>query len=204
MSMDATVVARVMLEGYIYLGWAYNDAQERALSWRSFVLVYDLETLLERKANGEEVDELEEAELRARLQDEAGRFYTRGAEGKDYANPYQRSWTYDKDGNRVVLPQMISEFGDPNLKKLYDELSQLGHWTARGMGPLVKRGTEQVCISFRSNGNKTRACAVLVQALAGMAGIVAAHFSLPFAENLNQLFDAYLRALGLTATLRKQ
>jgi len=200
---DAVILARVMLEGFIYILWARLDPLERALSWRSFALVCDLETLLEAKKHGNKIDENLELRLRQRLTKEAERFLTQNARthGEDkYENPYQKLWNVDKDGKRVELSRMVSEISNPELKSLYDDLSQLSHWTPRGIGRLINRTNRGIKISFESSTNATTAYAVCIQALGGTAKAAAEHFDLGILEKIDSIFSSYLAELGVEIT----
>jgi hypothetical protein len=198
---DSVILARVMLEGLIYILWARLEKNDRPLSWRSFALICDFETLLQAKERGEKVDEEIEKDLQERLATEAQRFLTKGAKKngiEKFPNPYQRSWNLDKNGKRVELFEMVTEIGDPLLKKLYDDLSQLGHWTVRGIGPLLKRSNSGIKIAFESNENAAQACAVCIQSLGGTAKAAAEHFKLDIEPKIDQLFTEFLSELGVT------
>lgn len=200
--VDAVTLARVMLEGLIYILWARLDPIERALTWRSFILVCDLETLLEAKKRGDKIDKNLESRLRQRLTEEAKRFLTKNARtnGEDkYENPYQKFWNVDKDGRRIELSRMVSEISDPLLKSLYDDLSQLSHWTPRGIGPLINRTDQGVRINFESSTNATTAYAVCIQALGGTAKAAAEHLDLSILEKIDSIFSSYLAELGVEA-----
>lgn len=199
---DAAILARVMLEGLIYILWARLDKNDRSLAWRSFALVSDYETLLKAKNRGEHVDEITEANLHERLSEEAKRFRTKNAikqGAENLQNPYQRNWNVDKDGRRIELSEMVSEIGDPFLKELYDDLSQLGHWTVRGIGPLLRRSENGIKIDFNSSVSAAQACAACIQSLGATSKAAAEHFSLPLAPKIDELFIDYLAELGVKA-----
>jgi Family of unknown function (DUF5677) len=198
---DAAILARVMLEGLIYTLWARLEKTDRPLAWRSFALVSDYETLLKAKNRGEQVDKMVEQALYERLAEEAKRFLTKSAikQGvENFTNPYQKCWNVDKEGRRIELSEMVNEIGDPLLKELYDDLSQLGHWTVRGIGPLLRRSENGVKINFNSSVSAAQACAVCIQSLGATSKAAAEHFNLPLLPKLDELFKEYLTALGVT------
>jgi Family of unknown function (DUF5677) len=197
---DAIILARAMLEGLIFILWARLDKVDRALSWRSFALVSDYETLLAMKKRGEKVDKNFEKKLLDRLSAEAGRFRTKGAMKhgtENVENPYQKYWHVDGNGRRIELTEMAQEIGDPLVKNLYDNLSQLGHWTVRGIGPLIRRGNNGVKIDFDSHSNAAQACAVCIHSLGATAKAVAEHFEMNIELEIDKLFNAYLAELGV-------
>lgn len=199
---DAAILARVMLEGLIYILWARLDKDDRPLAWRSFALVSDHETLLKAKSRGEHIDEMTEATLRERLAEEAKRFRTKSAikqGAENFPNPYQKSWNVDKDGRKIELSEMVIEIGDPLLKELYDDLSQLGHWTVRGIGPLLRRSENGIKIDFNSSVSAAQACAVCIQSLGATSKAAAEHFNLPLLPKIDELFNDYLAELGVKA-----
>lgn len=71
---DATIIARVMLEGLHYLLWAGSMPEKRAGDWRSYALVSDYRLLLRKKSKEE--FELHEERIRSRIKDECSRFLT--------------------------------------------------------------------------------------------------------------------------------
>ena len=177
-----------------------KDKIDRALTLRSFALVFDYETLLAAKKRGDEVSEDIEKKLEARLTTEARRFRTKSAikQGEEkFENSYQKNWNVDSNGRRIELSEMVQEIGDPLLKNLYDDLSQLGHWTVRGVGPLLKRKDNGVKINFDSYANAAQACAVCIQSLGATAKAAAEHFEISLESEIDQLSSEYLAELSV-------
>ncbi len=204
---DAAILARVMLEGLIYILWASLEKTDRPLAWRSFALVSDHETLVKAKSRGEHVDKMVEKALHERLAKEAKRFLTKSAikQGAEkFQNPYQKCWNVDIERRRVELSEMVNEIGDPLLKELYDDLSQLGHWTIRGIGPLLRRSENGIKTNFNSSVIAAQACAVCIQSLGATSKAAAEHFNLPLLPKLDELFKEYLAELGFKADHEQQ
>jgi Family of unknown function (DUF5677) len=204
---DAAILARVMLEGLIYILWARLEKTDRPLAWRSFSLVSDYESLLKAKARGEHVEEVDEKTLRERLANEATRFLRKNAikqGAENFLNPYQKYWNVGRDGRRIEISEMVKEVGDPLVKDLYDDLSQLGHWTVRGIGPLLRRNESGIRINFDSSESAAQACAVCIHSLGATARAAAEHFKLPLQSRIDELFAEYLLELGIKADEAQQ
>ena len=196
---DADILARVMLEGLILLGWASLLPEERGHRWRAYALVSDWKVLVEKKRHGEEVNPEVEQDIQLRLSELDVPFLTsaarkNGTEG--YPDPYQKSWRVNSDGSKVELSNMVDELKNPLLKELYEDLSQLGHWTPRGIGENIKRNGLSVRLEFRSKNYAARACSVTFQALGDTLQILSAHFGLNMENELRNIFDDYLKELG--------
>ena len=196
--IDAAILARVMLEGFLLLGWASLLPEERGLRWRAYALVSDFKLLMEKKHRGEEVNTDVEKELRLRLSEFDEPFLTSIARknGKEkYPDPYQKSWRVHADGSKVELRDMVDDLKDPQLKELYENLSQFGHWTPRGIGE-IKRDDLNVRIEFQSKGYAAQACAATFFVLGYTLEILSRHFGLGMESEVTNAFDDYLRELG--------
>ena len=191
--IGSEVIARVMLKGAILLAWAGLEPSIRPLRWRAFCLVLDWRTICELESEGKTVDQNQKAEIEDRLR-EFPEFLTKKAHQhgcEKYKDPYQKTWTVDSDGAKLSIPQMATELKDPNLKLLYDSLSQHIHWTPLGFGQGIKRSDDRVSISF----NTSRLCAQVLSAhflaLVTTFNAAAQHFNLPNLVKLHQLVKNY-------------
>lgn len=199
--IDAAILARVMLEGFILLGWASLLPDERGLRWRSYALISDWKLLVEKKRRGEEVDPDVERELRLRLSELDAPFLTANARknGKEkYPDPYQKSWRVHPNGSKVELNEMVDDLKDPQLKDLYENLSQFGHWTPRGIGK-IKRNDLSVRLEFRSKSYAAQACAATYLVLGHTLEILSRHFKLNLESEVENVIDDYLKELRVSS-----
>jgi hypothetical protein len=199
---DANILARVMLEGLVLLGWASLLPEERGHRWRAYALVSDWKVLVEKKQRGEEVAPEVEQNLKLRLTELGEPFLTSSARKngiENYPNPYQKSWQVNPDGSKVELSKMIDDLNNPQLKELYENLSQLGHWTPRGIGENIRRDGSGVWLELESKGYAAQACAVTFQVLGHTLEIVSAHLRLGAEIEVQNVFDSYLKELGNSA-----
>jgi hypothetical protein len=198
--IDAAIISRVMLEGYIHLAWAALKPEERPFNWRAYVLVTDFRTLKAKLDRGEIVDEVFKTDLTKTLQESATQFLTaaarkNGPEG--YPDPYQRTWALNSEGSKVEISAMTSELNDPNLKPLYDELSQVIHWTPRGIGEHIQRSDTNVKVSFDKPFPAAMAASVSFIATTQTTLLLAHHFKLEMRASVEQLIKEYKRQLHI-------
>jgi Family of unknown function (DUF5677) len=198
--IDAAIIARVMLEGYVQLAWAALKPEERAFNWRAYVLVTDFRTLKAKLDRGEIVDEAFKSNLKQDLQKSATQFLTAKAREnglENYPDPYQRTWAVSSNGLKIDIADMTKELNDPNLKPLYEELSQLIHWTTRGIGEHIQRNEAKVNVSFDKPFPAAMAASVSFIATTKTTLLLAHHFNLAIRTNVEQLTEEYKMRLHI-------
>jgi len=197
-ALDATVIARVMLEGTILLGWCALDPSSRALRWRAYSLVSDYRLLRRSDQESAEQSSAKLAELTERLKEhkELHTHAGRHATASDARDPYQRAWHVEDDGSRVELRRMAEELQDPAMKTVYDDLSQVVHWTPAGVAFDIKRSGEDASIGFNSDAMCARGYAVLFQALSQTHLMHRRHRSQDDAQKMQSLVDRYIAKLS--------
>jgi len=198
--LDANVISRVMLEGLILLGWCSLEPSQRALRWRAFSLVSDYRTIKSRGAITDSMTQAKLTELTERLRDHP-ELYTNAARrtnSESNSDPYQKTWHVQESGARVELRQMAEELQDPTLKLLYDDLSQIAHWTPAGVGFDIRQNDEKPSIGFSSDAKMAQAYAVVFLALTQTLQIFNSHFSKSHSANpLQDLVEKYSRDFSM-------
>lgn len=192
---DATIIARVMLEGMSLLLWASEDPDDRPKKWRAYSLVFDLRLLRERqRTGGASADDNEDA-LLTRLETEATVFLKAGR--KDFGNPdaYRSRWHLDQSGKPVNISDIISGLDDPNLLLQYDSLSNWIHWNVRGLGRGIRREGDHVRISWDDSRDGALALSASFLAILLTMRALDHHFGMGRTERLLDIRERYVRAL---------
>jgi hypothetical protein len=205
-SSDATLVARVMIDGMISLLWTVRDPERRALDWRSFAFVSDYRTLLQKKKDGLPVDPAEEAWILDQLQEKCSRFLTNrarkaSAKGESLPeDPYRNKWTIDENGKSVQIETMFQDLEGEELYDLYSHMSDWVHWNPRGIGTKIKWGTTE--ISFEPNPPTDTAIALTssFQSLHQIIEVVNEHFELGFERDIQRMKEEFLREFKSDST----
>ena len=196
--IDAATIARTMLEGLVLIAWSALMPSERPLRWRAYSLVSDWKLLLNDECNGKPAPQGKRAELSARLA-EFSEFLTGGAKRRGtehFPDPYQGTWRVDASGAKVELKDMVVELGDPKIKLVYDELSQVGHWTPRGVAVDISTGSDRTVIGFRNNNLAAMACGAAFQALSQTFLIFTKHRDGISNSNMQRVIDDYIAELS--------
>ena len=191
---DATIIARVMLEGFIYLAWMNIDPDKRAKKYRSHALIADFRRILDKDKRGITVPPDQRKAVIDRLAELGPEYLNKRSKAvgaPPVADPYQKSWNYDDLGKRIEIERMADEAGDVGLKELYDDLSQWSHWTIDGIGHNLVRAPNSVKISKGGSRDAILACHVVISALAGTGIIVSSHLKLDHEEKLESLRSAF-------------
>jgi Family of unknown function (DUF5677) len=197
-SLDASILARVMLEGTILLAWCALDSPARAHRWRAYSLVSDYRILRRQQKEGFPVDSEKLRELTARLEQHPEfktAAATRAIEQTDQ-DPYKRSWHLGANGARVELRDMAEELDDPLMKQLYDDLSQAPHWTPEGVGFGVKRGQAQSTIGFQSETLKAKAYSVVFLSLSQTQLFLSRHVEPDRMHRMEGVVQRYVERLA--------
>ena len=191
---DSTIIARVMLEGFIYLAWMNIDPEKRATKYRSHALIADFRRILDRDKRGITVPPDKRKAVMDRLAELGPEYLNKRAKAlvvPPDSDPYQKSWNYDESGERIEIKRMAEEVGDVGLKELYDDLSQWSHWTIDGIGHNLVRTPNSVKISKGGSHDAVLACYVVISALSGTGIIVSSHLKLGHEEALEALRNAF-------------
>jgi len=191
---DATILARVMLEGMSVLFWASNDPDDRAKKWRAYSLVFDLRLLRERQQSGMATSDDDEEALLVRLETEASVFLKSGR--TDHQNPeaYRSRWHLDQSGKAVSISEMIASIDDPNLLPLYDALSNWIHWNVRGLAGGIQREGDHVRIAWDDSRDGSWALSAGFQATLLTMRALDRHFAMGQAQNFLNIRDRYVKA----------
>lgn len=195
--VDAATISRTMLEGLILVAWAALEPEERPLRWRAFSLVSDWKLLKRGVAPPFDNPEDKKVDLEQRLEAHP-EFLTSGARRvgtQKLFDPYQNTWHVNGDGSRVELRTMTEEIGDPDMKLLYDELSQVGHWTPRGVAINIDRSTARSTLAFMDGSLAAQACGTAFSALVQTAALFFHHHRDEPHMRLQQIMDSYVAAL---------
>lgn len=196
--IDAVTVSRVMLEGLILIAWSSLAPMERPLRWRAFSLVNDWKVLYDDERRGKPVSVAKKAELEERLKGYSA-FLSNGARKPGFdkqSDPYQSTWRLNADGSKVELRKMVDDLGDPNLKLLYDELSQASHWTPRGVAVNIERTEGGAVIDFRSDSLAAMSYAVTFESLVQTLIILMKHLRIGEPVKLESLAHAFVTELS--------
>ena len=192
--IDAATIARTMLEGLILVAWSALQPDERPLRWRAFSLVSDWKTLLAEESMGRPIPLGYRDELTKRLE-EFDEFLKSGARKQGtalFADPYQSSWRVDAKGSKVELADMVSALGDPGLKTLYDDLSQISHWTPRGVAINIGTAEDRTLINFSSANLAAMSCGSAFQSLTQTVLLLSQHRYGKQLQSMQNLVDAYV------------
>jgi Family of unknown function (DUF5677) len=191
---DATVIARVMIEGMAILLWVSVDPEDRARKWRAYSLVSDLRLLRDNQRKGELVSAEQEQKLIERLKLEGGVFLKSGSVDAGDPNAYRSRWHIDQTGRSLTISAMVARAQDPNLLPLYDALSNWIHWNARGLGSGIQREGDQVKVRWDTDREGAWALAAGFQAMSLTIRTLDAHFDLGNADELKRIRDRYVEA----------
>lgn len=190
---DAGLIARSMMEGLCLLLWAAKDSPSRPLLWRSYAYVEDFRLMKRKEAAGESIEPARRTEIEKMLNQYGGQFLTKKArkaqrEGKPVpTDPYRRTW-----GGRPV-DQICDEVqGRLLYEHIYRGMSELIHWSPRGLGTAITRNGQGVTYSGVSPENAATALAVGFQALLQSFEILDEHLQLGEMQRLNQLRERYI------------
>ena len=200
LASDASVIARVMLEGLIYVSWMFQKADERAKKYREHALVSDYRTLLRKEADGTPVPEAQKHKVTSRLS-ELGSNHLRPEKGsqkhgkKNDTDPYQATWMYDDKGTKITISMMTEALGDKQLKSLYDELSQWSHWTVKGIGRALVWDAQSVRLNSNNVHDAILSCQAVIMALTGTAIAVSAHLKLGMEDQLDSMRTSFVQDL---------
>lgn len=200
LASDASVIARVMLEGLIYVSWMFQKADERAKKYREHALVSDYRTLLRKEADGTPVPEAQKHKVTSRLS-ELGSNHLKPEKGsqkhgkKNDTDPYQGTWMYDDKGTKITISMMTEALGDKQLKSLYDELSQWSHWTVKGIGRALVWDAQSVRLNSNNVHDAILSCQAVIMALTGTAIAVSAHLKLGMEDQLDSMRTSFVQDL---------
>jgi hypothetical protein len=192
---DASVIARVMLEGLALLIWSNRAPDERPRAWRAYSLVFDLQTLRSKQATGMMLDADVEQDLLDRLTHEASQFLRQGGDPTDPAS-YKARWHLDDEGKGLRITDILKDLNDPKLVDLYGELSNWIHWNAKGIGSGLKRDGDLVRIDWSAQYRGALALAVGFQSLFQSLEVLDSRLHLGYAEKLDDLRRRYVAALS--------
>lgn len=195
--VDAATISRSMLEGLILVAWAALEPEERPLRWRAFSLVSDWKLVKRGGTPPFGTPEDKKADLEQRLEAHP-EFLTSGARRvgtQKLFDPYQNTWHVNGDGSRLELRTMAEEIGDPDMKLLYDELSQVGHWTPRGVVINIDHSAARSTLAFMDERLAAQACGTAFSALVQTAALFFHHHRDEPHMRLQQIMDSYVAAL---------
>jgi hypothetical protein len=198
-AMDATTIARTMLEGLALLLWTAKEPGSRARAWRAYSLVVDLATLRERQRAGDVFDASIEAELAARLATDAALFLKRGCDPMQVSS-YRTKWHLDADGKPLRIIDILRDVSDDRFVGLYSDLSNWVHWNAKGIWGGLHRDAGRVRISWASNNASAKALAAGFQALVQSLEVLDAHLQLGQSESLKQISSRYVVQMSAPST----
>lgn len=200
---DAGIIARTMLEGFIYLAWINEDSQVRASKYRNFAAIEDYRQIREADMSGKAVAKDKRELVNARLATLDNSYRNKkslNGELRPDDDPYQKSWNYDSAGKRIEIGQMAIEIGDDQLKDLYDELSKWSHWSVLGIGRNLNRSLKSVRLSTGNENDAIKSLIVVAISLTGAGIIVDHHLGGSCGEKLVALRDEFILAIrGVSA-----
>ncbi|MCB9610084.1 MAG: hypothetical protein H6716_26090 [Polyangiaceae bacterium] len=205
---QAGILARTMLEGFALLYWAHANP-DRALRWRAYCLVHDLNLLREKQAAGEHLNPNHEPELLDRLRSDAQIFLKKKARqnvtDQVLGDPssYQDVWHVGDDGARLSISAIIETLDDedgPKLREMYGSLSKYVHWGVVGLAPHLSRTPSGYSIDLQSEPRDAlTAMAMGFQACMQTFLMLAVHFKLDQeVTNLSAIKNEYVRDLSST------
>ena len=197
---DATIIARVMLEGLCLLFWCANEPEERPLQWRAYCLVSDWNLLQKRKADGEIIQPGVEENLRERLERHGFRYHTKKARasGPDgLENPYEKTWMLDESGSHIPRGRIFEEIRGAALYPVYEDFSQWIHWTPSGFSETISPTDSGMLYSTSAHAKGAQALAVAFQAVYQTAELVFSHFNFNSTPPLQDLLKDDLSELEI-------
>lgn len=197
---DATIIARVMLEGLHYLLWAGRSPEKRAKQWRSYALVSDYKLLLRNPIK----DETEEARIRNRIKEECSQFLT--SDGKRLIedtvmlndSSFRAKWLVDDNGKTIPIESLFSELESNDLFELYSDMCDWVHWNPRGFGIKIKRKDSHILFLENPPNDAATALAAGFQSLYQVMDVVNQYFSLNFRNQLEKVRETYIKELTET------
>jgi hypothetical protein len=193
--MDATTIARTMLEGLALLLWTAREPATRARAWRAYSLVSDLATLRERQRVGEVFDASVETELKTRLAAEAVIFLKHGCDPMQVGS-YRTKWHLGADGKPLRIIEILRDVSDSRFVGLYNDLSNWVHWNAKGIWTGLRRHAGRVHISWSDNSASAKALAASFQALLQSLELLDAHLELGESDRLNEISARYVTRMS--------
>lgn len=198
---DATIIARVMLEGLIYLLWINLDKERRAKCWRAYALVSDYKLLLKNKHKGIDISSPEEHELINRIKIECRQYLTKNGKksiekGEDlFENSFRSKWLVTDEGKTIPIENIFCELKDNVLVELYSDMSDWVHWNPRGIGTKIEHKDGYFSFIENPPNDAATALASSFQALYQLMVVVNKHFDLKFDKQLIKIRENYIRDL---------
>lgn len=198
---DATIIARVMLEGFIYLAWIKLDKERRAKNWRAYALVSDYKLLLQKKREGLYISSSEESEIVNRIKTECLQFLTSNGKkavkkGENLSeNSFRTKWLVTDEGKTMPIEDIFSELNDSLLVELYSDMCDWVHWNPRGIGTKIERREGKFSFLMNPQNDAATALASSFQALYELIKLVNNHFDLKFDGQLKKIREDYINAL---------
>lgn len=197
---DATIIARVMLEGLHYLLWASSMPGKRARDWRSYALVSDYKLLLKNQTM--EKFELYEATIRSRIKEECSQFLTSAgkksieAESMLDESSFRAKWLVDDNGKTIPIEGIFTELESKDLLELYSEMCDWVHWNPRGIGTKIERKESYILFLENPPNDAATALAAGFQSLYQLMEMVNQHFSLEFLPLLEKAREEYIKEIA--------
>ena len=197
---DASIIARVMLEGMVVLRWVYNNEKDRnALLWRGYALVTDFKTIQKMKKSGEDYDPEYERELLDRIDELGNPYLTKKARNlgiEEVDDPFQDTWLITDSGEKITRGSMFREVGSEDLYALYSDFSQWPHWTPKGFGQGIIRHSKGMSFTGQSFSVGAQACSVAIHSMGHVLNIMDEYMTLGIEQELKAFHIAYLEGVG--------
>lgn len=193
---DAVLIARSMIEGMYLLLWAAQNFVTRPLLWRSYAYVEDLRLMNKKEQMGEKIVPSEKTALLTQLKKYGPQFYTKEAQKSQSDNrplpdkPYRKTWSGKTvaDISKEVKGQLLYE-------EIYKEMSTWIHWSPRGIGTSIRRGSQEVLYVREASDMAAMSLASGFQSLLEATTLADAHLTLGYADRLATLRDLYVKGL---------
>ena len=198
---DATVIARVMLEGFFYLLWAKLNPERRAKDWRSYALVSDYKLFLQNKYKGKQISLDEETELINRVKIECDQFLTSNGKkaiekGEELSkDSFRTKWLVTENGKSIPIEDIFSELGSNDLLELYSDMCDWVHWNPRGIGTKIERRDNKISFLENPPNDAATALAAGFHSLYQLTEIVNNYFSMKFDVRLKKIREKYIEEL---------
>jgi hypothetical protein len=194
---DASIIARVMVEGLAILYWANAAPKERPLNWRAYIWIDQF-----RRSYGKPDYPEHKAEIELMLKTYCRQYLKPEFKGKPQneitPDNYRINWRWDENQEAKFVKIAITEiFKETGLKDLYEKFyipaSGWVHWDSISMAEAIHRGADgSVTWGAETKYMGAVALASGFHALFGSAQLLNEHFSLGFSDRLKKLYEDYI------------
>jgi hypothetical protein len=195
---DSSLVARSMLEGMWQLKWAAQAAEERALRWRMFAIIYDWRVMREKLAVGAaDMTEARRRKIEGRLPEAHETFLSnRAKKNRDKgmplpSDPYQATWSGLTVRELAAATEGLDLYAGP-----YEDFSDRHHWSPAGIGFGIRQDGARLYYEGKAPTTEAKALSIAFQCLWESSMVMTEYLKTGYDDKLMDLTERYLTEHG--------